>query len=212
MRWGGGCQYVATRLPSDVRSATFGPSRTALSQPIVGWIHKYIEIKTTASAPDSDYLFPSAADPSKPLSPSAWTRLVKAVWKRHSGVPLCPKASHCDFKLRFILWILSCLAARGGRTGTYTRTRTSMMHERRDRATWHLRERGEVVHTRTVWVCANPGFAQTYCCTPLHPIISCLRKRSLGDVRFLPVASGPTALSEHPPPSPTATRASTLSA
>ena len=87
-----------------------------------------------------------------------------------------------------------------------------MMHERRDRATWHLRERGEVVHTRTVWVCANPGFAQTYCCTPLHTIISCLRKRSLGDVRFLPVASGPTALSEHPPPSPAATRASTQSA
>ena len=100
---GGGCQYVATRLPSDVRSATFGPSRTALSQPIVGWIHKYIEIKTTASAPDSDFLFPSAADPSKPLSPSAWTRLVKAVYKRHSGVPLCPKASLLRFSLLHVL-------------------------------------------------------------------------------------------------------------
>ena len=120
------------------------------------------------------------------------------------GLPHCPRRPSLSKKpstkgrtgagvrLRFILWILSCLAARGGRTGTYTRTRTSMMHERRDRATWHLRERGEVVHTRTVWVCANPGFAQTYCCTPLHAIISCLRKRSLGDVRLLPVASGPT--------------------
>ena len=69
-----------------------------MSQPIVDWIHTYIVLKTAALVPDSDFLFPSAADPSKPLSPSAWTRLVKAVWKRHSGVPLCPKASRCDFK------------------------------------------------------------------------------------------------------------------
>ena len=85
-----GLQSLVTH-DSHADSATFGPSRTSLSQPIADWIHTYIEIKNATAAPRSLYLFPSDSDASKPLSSTKWTRTVKAVWKRHSGVPLCPK-------------------------------------------------------------------------------------------------------------------------
>ena len=85
-----GLQSLVTH-DSHADSATFGPSRTSLSQPIADWIHTYIEIKNATAAPRSLYLFPSDSDASKPLSSTKWTRTVKSVWKRHSGVPLCPK-------------------------------------------------------------------------------------------------------------------------
>ena len=62
-----------------------------MSQPIVDWIQTYIDLKAQTAEPQSLFLFPSTVNPSEPLSPSEWTRLVKAIWKRHSGVPLCPK-------------------------------------------------------------------------------------------------------------------------
>lgn len=71
--------------------AVFGPSRTALGRQAVRWTDVYL-----SHLPDTPtYLFPLARDPSKPLGRSAYTKMVKAVWLRHTGVALCPKASRC---------------------------------------------------------------------------------------------------------------------
>ena len=51
----------------------------------------------------SPYLFHQPGDSNEPLSPVQWTRLVKACFKRHSGVPLAPK----DLRASFITFLKS---------------------------------------------------------------------------------------------------------
>ena len=67
-------------------SAAMGPSLTTLSTSIVPWIEKWIEL---TSVSDDGFLF--VAKDGSPNSPSQWTRLMKAVYKKHCGVAVTPK-------------------------------------------------------------------------------------------------------------------------
>ena len=67
-------------------SAAMGPSLTTLSTSIVPWIEKWIEL---TSVSDDDFLFATTAG--EAYSPSLWSRLVKAIYKKHCGVAVTPK-------------------------------------------------------------------------------------------------------------------------
>ena len=43
------------------------------------------------------FLFYKGDDASEPYSPSAWTKTIKSLFQRHSGVPLAPKELRASF-------------------------------------------------------------------------------------------------------------------
>ena len=49
------------------------------------------------------YVWVLADDAAKPVVPSSWTALVKAAFKRHTGVPLAPK----ELRSSFVCWLRS---------------------------------------------------------------------------------------------------------
>ena len=71
-------------------AAFFGATRTTLPTAICKRITAYIN---AAGLEDGDFLFYARDDASESLKPPAWTRLVKACFKRHSAhkVALAPK-------------------------------------------------------------------------------------------------------------------------
>ena len=87
-------------------SAVFGPSRTTLDGPIAKWLKIYIDLKEASGAPCT-YIFHKAGDSSSPLSPSRWSRVVQAVWKRHSGVPLTPKVHAPPLPMHMLVFHIS---------------------------------------------------------------------------------------------------------
>ena len=51
----------------------------------------------TGAAAAQPHVFVPGADASKPLGAPQWTKLVKAVFKAHAGVPLAPKELRSSF-------------------------------------------------------------------------------------------------------------------
>jgi hypothetical protein len=78
-------------------SAIFGPTCTTVTASVAERISQLIEADNLIT---NEFLF-HEADRLAPLAPSAWTRLVKATFKDHSGVALCPK----DCRSSFITWL-----------------------------------------------------------------------------------------------------------
>ena len=56
-----------------------------------------------AAIPEGGYLFHAAGDPTTPHTEAAWTKLVKATFRRTSGVAMCPK----DLRSAFVGFLKS---------------------------------------------------------------------------------------------------------
>ena len=78
-------------------AAIFGPTCTTVTAGVAERISQLIEADKLVGG---EFLF-HEADRRAALAPSAWTRLVKATFKAHSGVALCPK----DCRSSFITWM-----------------------------------------------------------------------------------------------------------
>ena len=81
----------------------FGCSKTALNAACAAWVDRYLAL---ACVPEGGYVFPAAGDdPTAPLSPQDWTRLVQHAYATHSegGVALCPK----DLRASYITFLRS---------------------------------------------------------------------------------------------------------
>jgi integrase len=59
-------------------------------------IHTIIWL-ASLDATQKHYLFYRGDDASKPYESSAWTHVIKSLFKRHSGVPLAPKQLRASF-------------------------------------------------------------------------------------------------------------------
>ena len=77
-------------------AAVFGPTKTGMPAAIGARITAYV---ADAKLEHGDYLFYTGQDASRPLDSSAWSRLVKSCFKRHSArkVPLAPKELRASF-------------------------------------------------------------------------------------------------------------------
>lgn len=83
--------------PSDHKTAAvFGPSRTTLNAKVSALVDEYTALADLDTA-SKHYLFYKGDDASAPYSPSAWTKTIKSLFKRHSGVPLAPKELRASF-------------------------------------------------------------------------------------------------------------------
>ena len=85
---GGGWRLSLSEPEQHKTSKIFGCSSTALNATCAAWLDRYLEL---ACVPSGGYLFYADADPTAPLSPQDWTRLVQRAYAKHSGVKLCPK-------------------------------------------------------------------------------------------------------------------------
>ena len=75
-------------------SAIFGPTITTIPPPVAAWLARWVEL---AAVPEHGYLFHAAGDPTTPHTEAAWTKLVKATFRRASGVALAPKDLRSSF-------------------------------------------------------------------------------------------------------------------
>ena len=75
-------------------SAVFGATKTTIPASIKPWLDDYIAL---AGVAPGDFLFHVCGDKRTALAPWAWTRLVKAIFARHSDVALCPKDCRSSF-------------------------------------------------------------------------------------------------------------------
>ena len=77
-------------------SAAFGPTITAVPAPAAALLTAWLGStgRTSAAQP---HVFVPGTDASKPLGAPQWTKLVKAVFKTHAGVPLAPKELRSSF-------------------------------------------------------------------------------------------------------------------
>ena len=92
----GGFLLDVSSSTSHKTAAYFGATRTTLPVAICEKITAYVE---DTLFQQGDFLFYAGADASQPLSPSAWTRLVKNLFRSHSAraVPLAPKELRASF-------------------------------------------------------------------------------------------------------------------
>ena len=82
----------------------YGPSKTSISLLICPWITKYIEALTTFDKVDDNpvfYIFPVGSDFSRCVTSSAWSSLVKSIFKRYTGKETCPKT----LRASYICWL-----------------------------------------------------------------------------------------------------------
>jgi hypothetical protein len=77
-------------------SAAFGPTITAVPAPAAALLTAWLSAtgRTSAAQP---HVFVPGTDASKPLAAPQWTKLVKAVFMTHAGVPLAPKELRSSF-------------------------------------------------------------------------------------------------------------------
>ena len=75
-------------------SALFGATRTTVNASITPWLERHI---TIARIPSNGYLFHANGNSFEPTPSSTWTDSVKAIFKRHGGVALCPKDCRSSF-------------------------------------------------------------------------------------------------------------------
>ena len=91
------------------KTATFyGPSVTTINPLIAVWLSAYLGLLAfdrpgEESTFETFYLFPVGNDFSRCIAGSAWTQLVKACFKRWSGVEVTPKT----LRASFICWLKS---------------------------------------------------------------------------------------------------------
>ena len=79
-------------------SAAFGPTITAVPAPTAKLLTAWLGATgRTGAAAAQPHVFVPGADASKPLGAPQWTKLVKAVFKAHAGVPLAPKELRSSF-------------------------------------------------------------------------------------------------------------------
>ena len=69
-------------------SAVFGPTVTTIPPAVAEWLARWVDL---AAVPEGGYLFHPADDATAPHPEAAWTKLVKATFRRASGVALAPK-------------------------------------------------------------------------------------------------------------------------
>jgi integrase len=79
-------------------AAVFGPTRTTVTDSVAKRIDALVALE---SLREGEVLFHVDDDRSMPLEPYAWTRLVQATFKAHSGVALSPK----DCRASFVTWM-----------------------------------------------------------------------------------------------------------
>ena len=88
-------------LPDAHKTASvFGPACTTVTASVADAIAALI---AADELQDGEYLFHAAANRNAPLDPTLWGRFVKATFKAHGGVALCPK----DCRASFITWLRS---------------------------------------------------------------------------------------------------------
>ena len=75
-------------------SAIFGPTVTTIPPGVSEWLATWVEL---AAIPEGGYLFHAAGDPTTPYTEATWTKLVKATFRRTSGVAMCPKDLRSSF-------------------------------------------------------------------------------------------------------------------
>ena len=80
-------------------SAVFGPTITTVPAPAAALLTAWLSAtdRTGTSAEQQPYVFVPGTDASKPLGAPQWTKLVKAVFKKHTGVALAPKELRSSF-------------------------------------------------------------------------------------------------------------------
>ena len=81
-------------------SAWLGPIKTSINASITPWLDSYVSLNSLLVG---SYLFHENDDHSKPLRDVNWTKFIKALFKRHSGVALCPK----DVRSSFVTFLRS---------------------------------------------------------------------------------------------------------
>ena len=96
----GGFQLDLSQPGDHKTIATFGPSITTVPASITLALKKHIAL---AAVPHSGYIFTASDNPFEPLEDYQWTRLVKALFKRYSGVALAPK----DLRSSHVTWLKS---------------------------------------------------------------------------------------------------------
>ena len=86
--------------PGDHKTiAAFGPSLTTVPEAIAKALKAHLAL---SAVPESGgYVFSAPDDPFEPLQPFQWTRLIQAMFKRHSGVALAPK----DLRSSHVTWL-----------------------------------------------------------------------------------------------------------
>ena len=108
-------------------SAVFGPSVTAVTQPTCVLLNAWVRCMGLRAA-DSPCVFvpPGDTDRSQPVDAHRWCKIVKAAFRRHSGVPLSPKDlrssfvtflksdTHTDDQLRSAAWAMRHSTAQQG--------------------------------------------------------------------------------------------------
>ena len=95
---GDGFQIDLSEPGAHKTAAVFGPTCSTVTAGVAERIAQLIDADHLVAG---EYLFHDNADRRQPLSPTAWTRLVKATFMAHSGVALCPK----DCRSSFITWM-----------------------------------------------------------------------------------------------------------
>ena len=90
----GGYELDLSTPGSHKTSAVFGATKTTIAASIKPWLDRYIAL---AGVAQNDFLFHVRGDKRTSLAPSAWTKLIKAIFARHGGVALCPKDCRSSF-------------------------------------------------------------------------------------------------------------------
>ena len=75
-------------------AAVFGATRTTINASITPWLDRYIKL---VGIQDGGFLFYAPGDPQAAVSPSTWTKRVKAIFARHGDVAFCPKDARSSF-------------------------------------------------------------------------------------------------------------------
>jgi hypothetical protein len=75
-------------------SSIFGATRTSINASISPWLDRYIE---SADIPADGFLFHARGDTRVVITPSAWSKCVKATFARHGDIALCPKDARASF-------------------------------------------------------------------------------------------------------------------
>ena len=103
---GGGFELDLSTPDAHKTAAAFGPVVTAVPKPAAALLTAWLaltERDTPAALAQRPYVWVLADDAAKPVAPSTWTSMVKAVFKRHAGVPLAPK----ELRSSLVCWLRS---------------------------------------------------------------------------------------------------------
>ena len=84
-------------------SAVFGPTVTRVPEAACALLTAWLRLTGRAAAAQPFVFVAAGADAAAALGAPQWTKLVKALFKRHTGVPLAPK----DLRSSFVTFLLS---------------------------------------------------------------------------------------------------------